>query len=395
VNLWSICEFVIMTKIHSYKKIAFNFLFLALILMGIIVYFVFYKVEIFITPIEETISVDFPIQIIEKSSELKTADNVIVGFIEEFETEGEKEFSTSGEKEVSSEAVGKVYIINNEKFDQPLIATTRLLTPDNVLLRIKHGVTVPAMGRVEAEAYVDDNDFQGIIKPTKMTIPGLASYLQKTIYAENKDALGGTRKIKILSQEDINVSRETLAEELEAKAKEEFSLRRKNKIGFNLIGKIPKIKNVEWKKVILSRADKEVGEEAEKFNLYLKIKAIDISFDEQDIRSLAEKKLLEAIPDDKEFIELDKNSFNYVVDNFDINKKTAQIKVYVSGKMVISKSDRILNKDDMVGSAIEEVKNNIKRSPAIEAVDIKTPFNLLKTIPKNKNKIKIIIKESK
>ena len=380
-------------RIHTYKKIALNFLFLVFLLVGLIIYFIFYKVEIHITPVKEKVSVDFSFEVSGEDSELKKRDNIIEGDVLEGEVEGEKEFSSSGTKKVFEGSVGSVFIVNKEGFDQPLIATTRVLTADNILFRIKTGVIVPANGEIETEVYADDKNFKGVIKPTKLTIPGLSKSLQKTIYAENRENLGETKTVKIVSQEDINVARETLTEELYNKAKDQFDLKSKNKINLSLIGRIPKIKEVSWKETVLEKVNKEVGSLSEDFELYLKIKAIEISFDENKIYDLAILKLKEAVPDDKEFIEINKNSLNYVVEEFDVDKKIAKIKIYASGEMIISEDNKILDKNVLTGEAVKESQKRLESSPSIYKVEIKTPFNLFKFIPKNKNKIKIIIQD--
>ena len=77
------------------------------------------------------------------------------------------------------------------------MATTRLLTPDNILFRIKKGITVPANGEIEVNIYPDDENFKDIVKPTKFTIPGLSEKLQKIIYAESRSDLGKKKLVKI------------------------------------------------------------------------------------------------------------------------------------------------------------------------------------------------------
>jgi len=378
-------------KVNAYKKIAFNFLFLVLILIGFIAYFIFYKVEIVVEPVKESVSVEFIVEVQDRDDEVKKGSGFIKGAVNETEIEGEKEFEATGTKEVFASFAGKVFIVNKESFNQPLIATTRLLTPDNILFRIKSGVTVPAGGEVEVDIYPDDETFGEIVKPTKLTIPGLSKSRQETIYAENRADIGTTKEINILSQEDLNIAKEILVEELYDQAKEQFNLTNKNKVNFNFIGKIPKIKNVGWKNIVSDSVNKEIGEETDKFTLSLKIRAVEISFNENDTKSLAEENILDSVPDDKEFIEIDRNSFSYIIDDFDSDQKIARLKVYATGEMIIGERSRILDKTQFIGMLRSEVENQIKSSPAIENVRIKSPFNLLKFIPKNEDKIKIRI----
>ena len=46
-------------------------------------------------------------------------------------------FSVNNGTSVDAIATGKVTLYNNRETAQPLVATTRLLTPDNILFRLK------------------------------------------------------------------------------------------------------------------------------------------------------------------------------------------------------------------------------------------------------------------
>lgn len=379
-------------QIHPYKKIAFNFLFISVVLVALVVYFVFYQVKVYITPAKEKVVSTFLIQIQKDGKEI-LSEGIINGTIDEKEMESEREFSASNTKEKFLSQNGKVFIINTSDFNQPLVATTRLLTADNILFRIKNRVTVPAGGEIEVDVYPSDENFKSIIKPSKMSIPGLSLNLQEKIYAENRADLGGAEEVRMLSQKDIDIARETLAEDLYKQTKDEFAATNSKKINFNLLGKIPKIKNVDLREVILTRVDKNVGDECEKFNLFLKTKVVEISFDENKIEELAEKKILDDISDDKKFLKLDKHNFNYVVENYDLEKRIAYIKVYISGSMSINKESRILDKNKFIGMTFIELENYLKKFPAVEDAEISSIGSWFKTIPQNKNKIKIIIKD--
>ncbi|MEA2065250.1 MAG: hypothetical protein U9O66_03095 [Patescibacteria group bacterium] len=378
-------------QIHPYRKIAFNFLFISVILAVLVIYFVFYQVKVHITPAKEKIVSTFLIQVQEDGEEI-ISEGIINGTIDEKEAESEREFSASAVKEKFFSQNGKVFIINTADFNQPLVVKTRLLTVDNILFKIKNGVTVPAGGEVEVEVYPSDKNFNNVIKPSKMTIPGLSSSLQEKIYAENRQDLGGTKEVKTLSQEDIDIAIETLSEDLYKQIKSEFVAANSKKINFNLLGKIPKIKNVDLEEVVLTKVDKNIGDECEKFKLFLKAKVMDISFDENKIEELANKKILDDIPDDKKFIKLDKRDFNYVVEKYDLKKKIAYIKVYISGEMAISEESKRLDKSKFVGMSFIELKNYLKKFPSVEDVEVSSVGSWFKTVPNNKNKIKIIIK---
>src|SRR3989338_4000025 len=88
-------------------------------------------------------------------------------------------------KTVEDISTGTVKIYNNLSFAQSLVATTRLLSQEGVLFRLKSAVTIPAGGSVDAPVYADLPGVSGDIKPTRFTIPGLSEVRQASVYAES------------------------------------------------------------------------------------------------------------------------------------------------------------------------------------------------------------------
>ena len=103
---------------------------------------------------------------------------------------------------------------NDSSISQPLVATTRLLTADGILFRMKKGATVPANGTVEVDVYADKSGKASEIGPSKFTIPGLNEARQKVVWAESiKPMVGGVRQFGVIGSEDIKEAEgEMLAE---------------------------------------------------------------------------------------------------------------------------------------------------------------------------------------
>ncbi|OGL87890.1 hypothetical protein A3I42_03880 [Candidatus Uhrbacteria bacterium RIFCSPLOWO2_02_FULL_49_11] len=113
---------------------------------------------------------------------------------------------------VPDRAHGSVTVINTYDRNQPLVATTRLLSPEGVLFRITDTVTVPAGGETEVEARADIPGKEGEAHPTRFTIPGLRQELQDKIYAVSKTPMtGGERRISAITEADIEKARTALA----------------------------------------------------------------------------------------------------------------------------------------------------------------------------------------
>ncbi len=117
--------------------------------------------------------------------------------------------------EIEGIATGTVTLINDSISDQPLVATTRLISEEGVLFRLTNAAFVPAFGSIEADVYADKPGAQGDIGPTRFTIPGLAANRQKEVYAMTDSPMqGGIRSIGILSNTDIEEAKADIEEQI-------------------------------------------------------------------------------------------------------------------------------------------------------------------------------------
>src|SRR3989339_395488 len=186
--------------VRFYKIVALTFLVLTFILLGVIITLSSKKATITVItraePVEATTSLE-----VEKGKEN-------VAKLVWTEVELVKSYKPTASKEEASIAQGKVVLYNETDYDQPLVATTRLLSPEGILFRLKTKVLVPAKGSVEAEVYADKSGKENEIGPTKFTIPGLSETLQKVIYAQSSAPMvGGVKTIGVLTKEELDQAR--------------------------------------------------------------------------------------------------------------------------------------------------------------------------------------------
>lgn len=81
--------------------------------------------------------------------------------------------------------------INETNVGQTLIPTTRVLSADGVLFRLRDRIQIPANGSIAAIAAADQPGSSGNVGPGRFTIPGLSASQQAVIYAELKSAATG------------------------------------------------------------------------------------------------------------------------------------------------------------------------------------------------------------
>jgi len=377
------------TKI--YRKIVIAFTVITCLIILLIVYFAFSKTVIYVTLNPQEKSTTFNIDIKkELTDEEKTGGNVLTGYILKTAVSSQKTFENPNEgEEVPAQATGKVTIYNNFTKVQPLATTTRLLTSDNILFRIKNRVDVPARGKLEnVEIYADIPGASGNIEPSKFTIPGLSKELQEKIYAESTEpTAGGLKSAKVVTAENISQAREELINVLMADAKVELEKSPELTTG-NIINE------QAMARVILNEESSvKAGDEAASFELSIKINAFAVIFDEDEILTVALEKLRDELPIDQQIKNYDKNNLSYKVENFNFEKQEATIKVKFSAVATPKLSSPIFDRDNVIGKDTQEIKAYFSNYEQIKSVEIKfSPFWVRKA-PSLKDHIEIRIKE--
>ncbi|KKR97204.1 MAG: hypothetical protein UU49_C0034G0007 [Candidatus Magasanikbacteria bacterium GW2011_GWC2_41_17] len=193
-----------------YKVIATTFLIATILLVIFVVFLTGGKATISLKLKPQTVKANTNLMVVEKP-----ASGQVGGLALGTVVTGEKVFSPSGGTEIPGAATGEVILYNKTNSAQPLVATTRLLSPDGILFRLTKSTNVPANGQIKAAVYADKSGKDGEIGPTKFTIPGLSEIKQKDIYAESKTKMsGGVKRISALTEADLKTAEEALVADL-------------------------------------------------------------------------------------------------------------------------------------------------------------------------------------
>jgi len=199
-----------LTSKPIFKKIIISFAALAVILLLLVIYFSLAKVTIILTMGEENKSLTVDLMVAATSTPGAT-----VGKIINEQMTISQDFTVANFTESPGVAEGQVKIINTSKRAQTLIKTTRLLTPEGLLFRLKEDVSVPAGKEIITLAHADQTGGQYNIQPTKFTIPGLSTALQQEIYAVlEKPVTGGLKKTGVLTENDLESAQEKMKNEI-------------------------------------------------------------------------------------------------------------------------------------------------------------------------------------
>ena len=273
---------------------------------------------------------------------------------------------------LEAQATGTITLFNESRSSQALVASTRLQTPEGVVVRIKKAVTVPAGGSIKTEAQADP-EFKGAagnIAPTTLTLPGLAASRQKVIYGKNEEPFkGGVQVLVTLSASDF-----TRAETEARQLLQDDALRELNNLNQNVPSANLRLEDVQF-----SSPD-QPGEQKTSLEIVATGKAKAMVFDTAPLLHAAKEKLFNSLPPDQTILAYNKDSLQYEIINVDETSKTALLKVYLEGFATLSDGNSLIDARDLVGLRAEDVEAQLLKNKAVQSVEVKfSPFWVTRT----------------
>lgn len=363
----------------GYRNLIIGFAVLALILVIIILYFALAQATIYITPRYQRQKVGFAVQVVDKNT--GGANNItagrIIGATEETTVEATEQFPATNYQITENKAGGEITIINNYNKNQPLVATTRFLTPDGKLYRLEKGVTVPANGKITAIVSADQEGAEYEIGSTKLTIPGLWEGLRDKIYAETSGLNRQLRTKYAVTQKNIDEAANNLKLKLIDQAKE--------KLQQNLEPKPTLSSNDLIAEIIKYSVSEKAESPAANFTISMTLGVTAIIFDQGELKRISYQNLPDIYKQSGVMVKIEPDSFNYAITLLDKNSEDliAQIK----GEYGISVSTTQIDKAAIASLNKNEAEKHIMSLGNIEKVEIKLPFwtNYLPALADNIN----------
>ncbi len=372
-------------SLRMYQHIAVAFVVITFLLLLCVLYLSVSRATIRIIADPKVIDVEADIDVVAEPVE----DGQVAGVVVEKTIDKNRVFTlpSEGATPVEEKASGYVTLINESAKEQPLVATTRLISQEGVLFRLQNFVTIPAQGQVEAFVKADVAGKGGEIGASKFTVPGLNATQQTQIYGVSVAPMtGGVQYVRVLTQADIDGAVASLSEEVLAEAKLELST------GVDRTKLDGESYEVE---TITQSTDVVVGAEVGSFTLTLKQKVTAVYYPKAQVQNYAERLLAQQVPDGFRVSLINHQTMRSEVEDIDTVNAEAVITVYLDGLSIISEDAQTLDKDRFVGRAPHEVLTLLRASEAIQDVSVSfTPF-WLKRVPTLQDHIKIIIEEPK
>jgi len=372
-------------SLRMYQHIAVAFVVITFLLLLCVLYLSVSRATIRIIADPKVIDVEAEVDVVAEPVE----DGQVAGIVVETTIDKNRVFTlpSEGATPVEEKASGYVTLINESAKEQPLVATTRLISQEGVLFRLQNFVTIPAQGQVEAFVKADVAGKGGEIGASKFTVPGLNATQQTQIYGVSVAPMtGGVQYVRVLTQADIDGAIASLSEEVLAEAKQELS---------TSIDRT-KLDGESYEVETLTQStDVAVGAEVGSFTLTLKQKVTAVYYPKALVQNYAERLLAQQVPDGFRVSLINHQTMRSEVEDIDTVNAEAVITVYLDGLSIISEDAQTLDKDRFVGRAPHEVLTLLRASEAIQDVSVSfTPF-WLKRVPTLQDHIKIVIEEPK
>lgn len=381
-------------SVGLYRRQAFFYLGATLILLLAVAYFFLVKLTVVIYPQGEEVKdyISFNVSgqnSVASSTEPSTVNQSIDGELKVIEVEAEKTYQISAEEVVGessgSEVTGKVTLINNYTKAQPLVATTRLLSSDGKLFRLKEAVNIPAGGTLVADVYADKPSPEMEIEtPTKFTIPGLWAGLQKDIYAESSEPLIYQAKVKrIVKQSDLDRAKKDISEVLDLKATNDLKAITTDKIA------VSKSLNDE----LSAEFNVKLGEEKSEFTVKAKKKIIAAVFSKDKVAEIAKTKMAMIISDDKQLSDFNNNQITYDFEEYNSDNNVASIRASFMGTVSLKSDSSLIDPKKLSGLNEEQIATYLKSFPEIKDYKLEFWPTFIKTAPNLPDRITLKIAE--
>ena len=358
--------------VRFYKYVALTFLLVTIILLGIIV---------FISSKRATVTVITKSDSVEVNEAVVIGDGGLNGEIKTQDVDLTLAFKPTEVKEEQSIAIGFVTLHNDSGANQPLVATTRLLTSGGILFRLKDRVTVPAGGTIKAEVYADKSGSESEIGPSNFTIPGLKEETQKLIYATSEENMkGGIKKTGLLSAADWTRAQQETQEKLKALGNEKFASTTEGQ------GVVYGLTNFEM------TSESKVGDELEEFTVVGKGKLVAVYYDTAEVKAKVQEELKKHLISEDELISSGDENVSITLNNFDVENNKAELKVYCNGLVSLSPESAQISKDMFYGKTKDEVRRYLLSLDHVQGAEIKFSPAWMHTVPHVADHVTVVVK---
>ncbi|MFH1046828.1 MAG: pilus assembly protein PilM [Patescibacteria group bacterium] len=258
------------------------------------------------------------------TSEDEAGEDIAVPVIKsrliETDVQSTDSFPATGEAPAGeSRAVGTITVVNETSNDYKFVATTRFLTAEGVLFRLKNPATIPPNDTVDVEVYADLVGAVGDIGPSRFTIPGLPTDVQQYVYGRSRSQMtGGSGTVVAVAENDLEEARRTLLDRLLDEANENFK---------SMISAEELVLNDLIVSSELDATLPEEGQAGSTFEATLSVRFGTLVVPEAELLALLAQKMAEELPAEAVAADYELGTPLHTVEAFDTTSGRAEIRI--------------------------------------------------------------------
>ena len=364
-------------KIGLYRNISITFIIFTVMMACFLFLFFYSKGTIIIVPDSQNINLSFNAEVKQNPSaeEISTKD-ILRGTMSISQIKESGKFDVLSTKTISSSSLGKIKIINKYSRNQTLVKTTQLQADNGVIVRTTDSVVVPAGGSIEVGIVPKDPAQFSDIDPGQLKIVKLAPDLQNKIYGVASVILTNKpHEIKSLAAGDINRAKDELTKRANNEAKKQLGLKDSDPVSVELAS---------------FKSDKQVGDSTGSFNLEVTFKVKTLQIDQAQLLDLMNRKVESLNLKGLEINSIDEKNIKYSITDTDVDGSIL-IKIDYALKATLTSGNEALDTANLTGKTAEEAQNYLNQTGLVKSSEVHISPYWAKTLPKQKEKIKIII----
>jgi hypothetical protein len=278
----------------------------------------------------------------------------------------------------NGKARGNITISNRYSKAQPLIAGTRLKSPDGQIFRTQQRVDVPVGGSVTTEVIADVAGERGALpKGTKFTLPALWAGLQDKINGVSTEDFHGETQAATATTTTTPTGPGLTANEL---ANAELTLQQEaiTQALPDLQKLVPSGQTLFTGMVdaaTVKRTGPTIGDKVATYTLTLTVKTTAIAVAATKLTESATALLTTSLSPDLQLLTVDPATFGFTLKSTDTKKHRADVTLVGRGFTVAAPSHRLLQQATYAGKTADEVRSLLSQEKAASGVVVElTPF---------------------
>jgi hypothetical protein len=360
--------------VRFYKAVALLFLFATIVLLGVILFMSAKRAVITIEAKTEPVSVSCAVEVSHASALPGSVSSTVVTVSDIA--------SPAGGKDIDGVAIGNVTLHNDTDASQALIATTRLLTPEGVLFRLKARADIPARGTTDADVYADAAGATGNIGPARFTIPGLSADKQAVIYGTSDAPMaGGTRRVGVMTIEDRKDAEKRMTDRLLEEGKKRFA--------GESAGRAAAYGLMQYSVVV----EPEVNTETDEIRTSGSGTIVAVFYDGEALHAFARELLARQAVDEHEIVQPQSEDPAVSVRDADVSRGQATLEVFFGGLATLNPEGSSLKKEAFFGKNRDEIHRHVLSLDHVQGVSVDFSPAWMMRVPYSADNVHIVVKQ--